>query len=476
MYTLKTQKVMVRLLFIMAFLVLFREIASFIYLFNIEADSRLQLIIHYIYTAVLGVNAFILLSFYIFSVNGEQRKIHIPQLKLIFIGLWAMLFIPFTVGLLNGNDLYYLFGDLYRSLNATIGIILLFWVYCGLARTGKFETIITYFEVLVAIGVLDAIMTFYVRWLNPTVKISTVLYLVCIPWAVFQTRRSLFISLPILLLSISTAFISGKRTAFLYVMMTVVFTFIYLLGQHFLPFTRNSLVIKKKLFAFMATLSVVGIIGVACLPVITDSIPSDNLYINSMVTLSQNVFYIASTGEDESYNSRLNELKNILSHYERYPENLLWGQGFGAEIEPEYGGFVESKNGKMHMVHIGWANSLLRKGLLGIMFDIYVLWKIFETALSFRAVKRFNWKIYALYMIVFAIMGSFTNANGIIAMLPFLFAVKFAEDYDQKLAAGMSQLNSLCVMQDQCNDEFNSYGSNIVDIPDYKTNSVMEKV
>ncbi|MBN2064024.1 MAG: hypothetical protein JW745_04405, partial [Sedimentisphaerales bacterium] len=153
MYSLKTQKVMTQILYISIVLALLKNIAHYFYIYNASQNNQYVLFMHYIFTAVMGISAMVIGVLYLFGVSNDQRKFYLPEYKPLFIWWWAVIIISFIVGIVNNNDYYYLFGDLYRDLCGIVTVLLIYWVYCGLSRTGNFDRLITFIELMVVIGI-----------------------------------------------------------------------------------------------------------------------------------------------------------------------------------------------------------------------------------------------------------------------------------------------------------------------------------
>jgi O-antigen ligase len=108
---------------------------------------------------------------------------------------------------------------------------------------------------------------------------------------------------------------------------------------------------------------------------------------------------------------RIYEIVNALENLRENLFNMVFGFGYGAEVQLlenyipynlRFKYILEHRAGLMHNIHNGYVSILYRTGLLGLIFFIY-----FQTStlkFIFRTVKLAKSKNYKVYLILFTIL------------------------------------------------------------------------
>ena len=447
MYSIKGQKMMIIILWIIYILSLvISVINSYSFFHSVDSDLDEFTFYKYFNIAIAAVSVLVLLYLFAVGTPKNDRHFNMPETRSLFWLNFALLAFSFIVGIANGNDIYYVLGDTYRELSAFIIVFMLIWVYCGLASSGKFDVIVFFIEMSVLVALIASISVFIIRWQIPYLKISQAPLTGGIIWALFQTRRSWLISLPVLIFCTSAGLVSGKRS------MLIIMTMIYLIYAFSLIYsflTKHDYygqLLKNKATKIVLSLLAIVIIVFTALPAITDfnnQTINENLYIKSSVALVENVFGIVVHGkQDASYESRIHEWENIRHYMDNNPQAWLWGGGQGAEIENPPYAYLKSKNDKMHMVHITWAAIMFRTGLIGILLYLYGYYVVIKMLFTTHTSKYLNWKMYTIVVLMIIVMASLSSLNcSPLYPLAFIAAIKSVVSYDENLIASVPGLS-----------------------------------
>ncbi len=438
-YSLKTQRIMVYMLWLSFVIGIIISVLNSVSVFySGESDYGSIVVLKYIDIVLRVIFSIVTAYLFFVCVPISERRFNIPEISILFWLNLALIIFSFIVGVASGNDLYYVFGDTYREFVFFIGLFILLWIYCGLASSGKFDTIVFFIEIYVVSAIIASVAIYYIRWHYPYLKISNVAAINGIIWALFQNRRSWIVTVPVLLFCTIACLVSGKRAIFIIMLCTYIFYAMYLLVTLLVKNDYYGRLLKAKTVKMAMGLIGVIIVILMLFPIVLDTVnwlDAESFYVKSSLTLMKNVYGIAIEGEkDASYDGRVQELKNVLFHMENNPQTWFFGSGQGAEIENPPYAYVKSNDDKMHMVHITWIAIVFRTGIVGLLLYLYSYYITFKYLYSISSSKYLNWKMYSIVGLVMVFMSSFSSLYCTpLYSLALLAAIKCAVRYDESV-------------------------------------------
>jgi len=295
---------------------------------------------------------------------------------LVGVGFLLVSLLGFVVGLLRGNDLYYLLGDTFRYgvVPTTVWLLgvtmALHWhqEYGFEEAKDRVYRLMTILILTVALtDVLSvALQTMAVN--NEHEKIHGGFAVFGLAWALYGRGGGAGTRWGLATLAIASLLLTNKRAN--YLLLVLVAAPYALVGAQ---------------AAWRRILAVV--VAVALLLLVAPLLRQQDGYLG---LLAERVEYttdslerIVRTRGDESFGARLDEVRNVEHFFQDRPHLMLLGAGYGAEVPMEFNTGVYSKNGLMHHLHISWAEFYLRTGVVGTLFH----------ALFFMACAWWGWQL-----------------------------------------------------------------------------------
>ena len=409
MYTLKTQKRMTFLLYLIVLVILLSMPFRYVHLL-LHDMSKTYLIAKYTMVGLLaGYLVLFAINYYVLTPSME-RKFNHKYMNDVFALVIVMAVMGVVVGFANGYRAYYIIGDAFRHISPWLFLFFFIWLLQGLIETGRMYVIERFLAIMAIIGIIEAIATLTMRFYNPTLRISTNLYFWGIIWVLYQKKLPFLVVLPIMLVCFLASIASGKRSPVVLVAVIVAIYSVYVFRLAFLRSPEHQRFMIKMTEQFLVVL-LIFILAVTSLPFINGIISdyADNDLILSAKATVSNVYNIVSGNtSDDSWEGRWTEWENIISHMKDKPETWLWGSGFGAEIDPLHTKMVLTDQGKMHNVHQAWGAYFLRSGILGLFVFFYffgkLLWFFFT-----GGTRYLNWQYYTITFVAIIIIGSFSS-------------------------------------------------------------------
>ncbi len=332
-YSLKTQRIMTLMLWFVFAGIFLSLIPDYLLWFYAGIDEEFVIKMKYINVVISAINMSFLFFIYFWYIPGPEKRLYIPETRFLLALYMSLFAIGFITGFFNGNDWYYIFGDAFRFLTGLTGFYFMLWIGCGLSRGGRFGVLVSFIEVGVIIALLDALATYVMRYNNPTMKISTYYYFYGILWALFQVRRSLLIAIPVFLFCFGAGLVSGKRGMFIQMAVIIPLYFAYILSVFLI--NQKKILVMNLLATKIILLSIfLVIVCIAISPVLYGVLDNNSVYVTSTIDLVENVYDIVVLGGgDISFQSRINEWKNVFHYMNNHPESWFLGGGHGVEIE-----------------------------------------------------------------------------------------------------------------------------------------------
>ncbi len=409
MYSIKTQKRAARSLYLLIFVILLAMPFRYIHLM-LHDMSVVYLTAKYIVVSCLAFFLAVLLFVYFILTPKPERKFEYSSFRDIAVLAFVVAVMGVIVGIANGNQFYYLVGDTFRHVSPWIFFFVFLWMFQVLLDSGKVRVIERFLAIMAFVGVIEAISTFVMKYIQPDLRISTALYLWSIIWCLYQKKYPFILIMPILLVCSLASVASGKRTPIVLLSIIVGVYMIYLLRLIFVKNRDHKEFVHKSIEQFLVVFLLI-ILVISFLPVANIALnkAGDNYLVKTAYATVNNVYEIFSgKTEDKSWKGRWIELDNILAYMQTRPETWLWGAGFGSEIDqPENEKVVLTKEGKMHNVHQAWSAYIFRSGALGlilfVLFFAKVLWVFIRGGGQYL-----NWQYYTLTFVMFSIVASFS--------------------------------------------------------------------
>ena len=276
------------------------------------------------------------------------------------------------IGIVSGNLLRYVAADAFRFGIPWTAFLLAATALLALPEPLRQVECHRALQVVVALSAVDAIYTITVGSMFPGYRISTDLHLFGIGWALLaggqrQGARALLLGL-----CLAAVVFSGKRGNLVALGGGLALTLLIGLAR---PGFLRRVASGALPVAFLSIVAVGGALWFSDFTVVKTT--RDELSTRHM-DLASNLMDIAFRGqEDDSYEGRMRELRNITAHLQEYPQYVPMGAGFGA-VTPmrEDSGVPCLIPGTMHHVHIGWAAYLLRNGLFGLVLYFSFFWVV----------------------------------------------------------------------------------------------------
>lgn len=276
--------------------------------------------------------------------------------RLARMSIFVML-VGTVIALIAGNSFRYIASDVFRCGVAWTTLFVVMAAAVNLIDAGRQNFVLSVVDAMVIMALIDALMTIIIYTRYPWFRVSTELYLLAIPWALFQTRWPRWMALIALSLGVLALFLSGKRGALVAV---AAFSPVILWHQ----FDNMKLFIGNVMFALLVCLA--G--GMAFQSKASSLDISEQLWQRAEGVVQSVYDIFVNDEEDQSMEGRMAELRNVVGYFQKAPYMLPLGGGFGAETEMREHTGVYSSNGGMHQVHVGWGAYLLRNGFLGVLW------------------------------------------------------------------------------------------------------------
>jgi len=277
-----------------------------------------------------------------------------------------------TIGIVAGNLLRYVAADAFRFAVPWIAFLVASSALLSLQEEDRQAESRRALLVVLGLSVFDAVYTIIVGATFPGHRISTDLHLFGIGWALLAASSSRASRAVILGLCLAAVVFSGKRGNLVALGGGMAIT--CLVGVTRPGFFRRIAdgALPVAMLSMFAVSAALWFSDFAVVRVARDELSSRHF------DLAQNLMDIVVGGaEDDSYEGRMREVRNVTAHLQDYPQYVLLGAGFGA-LAPmrEDSGVPCLIPGMMHHVHIGWVAYLLRNGLLGVALYFLFFWVV----------------------------------------------------------------------------------------------------
>jgi hypothetical protein len=277
-----------------------------------------------------------------------------------------------TIGIVSGNLLRYVAADGFRFAMPWIAFLVGSMALLSLPQEHRQRECGRALLFVLGLSVFDAVYTIVVGAAFPGHRISTDLHLFGIGWALLAASGNRASRALILGVCLAAVVFSGKRGNLVALGGGLALTCVVgLMRPGFFRRVANG-ALPVVILSTFAVAAALWFSDFAVVRVARDELSSRHF------DLAQNLMDIAVGGaEDDSYEGRMRELRNVTSHLSEYPQYVLLGAGFGA-VTPmrEDSGVPCLIPGMMHHVHIGWVAYLLRNGLLGIALYFLFFWVV----------------------------------------------------------------------------------------------------
>ena len=409
MYSIRTQKRMSMLLYLLVLMILVAMPFRYIHLM-LHDMSQTYLIAKYLIVAASAVYLTCLIYIYVFRTTKQERQFQCRDLRDIFLLAFIVAVMGVVAGFVNGYQFYYIVGDTFRHVSPWVFFFFFLWILQGLVDSGGIRAIERFLAIMAIVGIIEAISTIVLKQIQPDLRISTNLYLWSIVWCLYQKKYPFLLVLPILIISVLASMASGKRSPIVLVAVIVAVYSVYLLRLAFINGIEHRGFVHKSIEQLLVVFLII-IIVVSCFPLLDGVLnkAEGNFLVRSARATVTNVYEIFSgKTEDMSWEGRWVEWDNIVDHMKTKPETWLWGTGFGSEIEAQYPGLVLTPDGKMHTVHQAWAAYFLRSGVLGLLLFSYFFAKIIWVFI--RGGRQYlNWQYYTVTFVTISIIASFSS-------------------------------------------------------------------
>lgn len=366
--------------------------------------------------------SFVMLS----SVRVSNPSVR--MLTNVFIAVLVLGSLTATLRIIVGDTIIrYAVADLFRFVIPWFSLYA-FYRACSVlspldSSNIKFFRIVFY--ALIALFVADAFATIYISAMFPWAKISTVAYISLVFYGVFFFFHRPYLASVCLVLGLTALLVAGKRGNLLAAPLSVfAVMFLYLVTRSRSSVKASSKFEQMKVgigsmiaiafsvffLIYLSSLEQFSTRGLSVLSDFTDTI--------------EGIFLSGSLANDQSMAGRVNENLNIIEFFYSHPWYVLFGAGFGAEVEMRYVSGVYSISGGMHHAHMAWAVYFLRNGVLGLILLAGFFYVV--TLLLWRQLKQVRnpYSGLALCLLVFFLILSF-KSNFLLERAPLEIVVFF---------------------------------------------------
>jgi len=347
-------------------------------------------------------------------------RVTTPLDKMIFLWL-CVIFMAFFYGFyFKGNEVRYLFGDLYKFVE----IISVFWLTTFIVKTRRQIRFLIWgflFAVLI-FGAIDS-MIFFTRVslvggvlgarVRAGAQFSSIFALILVVTLILYEKR---MKIKIILIFLGFVFFFSFIISFLrtgYIALPIALVVVLLLYFHknktqSLKGTMNFIFLLVFLLIFLAFFSII----------LMDINPNIDIIKATFIRLGS----LSGSTAENPLGVRMLEVKSII--YSVLVQNPLLGNGLGGE----YYSFVETPEGLRweltHYIHVNYFDFLARTGILGLLVFLLIAFKYLKDILGFylRAKDNFYQGVLLGFIGIFVATGVIAFSCSIFYS-PFLFLI-----------------------------------------------------